>query len=114
MNILLEFNKSCITGPPECLQACMTSLEPFQVLVYPFLDMSGPHLCDYLQVVREPRNPGTLKGSEPARKPIPALAQGTEDSFPICSIGATVSREIELHHCVWSINWLIGVKVLKY
>ena len=73
-NILLEFHKSCITGPLECLQACMGGLEPVQVLMYPFLDMSSPHLCDCLKITRESRNPIILRHIEPVGKLIPALA----------------------------------------
>jgi len=87
----------------------MAGLEPLQVLVYPFLDMGGPHLCDCLKIARESRNPVTLRGVKPARRSIPGLTQRIEGSFPIHSIGTTVSREIELHPCIWSVNRLIGV-----
>ena len=113
MNILLELNKSHITGPPECLQACMTSLEPLQVLVYPFLDMSSPHLCDCLKMTRQSSNPVTLRGIKPDREFTPALTQGMEDNFPIHNTGTTAPREVELSSCIWSINWFICVKVLS-
>ena len=75
--------------------------------------MSSPHLCDCLKITGETRNPVTLRGIEPTRKFTPALTQGTENSFPICIIGATMVRDIELDPCIWGINWLICVKVLN-
>ena len=91
----------------------MTGLEPIQILVDPFMDMSSPHLCDCLKMTRQPRNPVTLRGIESVRKFTPTLTQGTEGSFPIHSIGVTVPREIELNPCVWGINRLICVKILN-
>jgi hypothetical protein len=92
----------------------MASFESLQVLTYPFLDMSGPHLCDCFKVARESRNPITFRNVKPGGEFTPALAQSMEDSFSSCSIEAILTGKIELHLCIWGTNWLIGVKVLGF
>ena len=92
----------------------MAGLKPLQVVVYPFLDMSSPHLCDCFKIVREPRYPIILRNVKASGKFTPAFTESVEDCFPIYSIGVILTREIELHFCVWGINWLIGVKVLSF
>ena len=37
-----------------------------------------------------------------------------ESGFSIQSIGVILSSEVELHLCIWSINQLIGVKILGF
>lgn len=92
----------------------MTGLEPLQVLIYPFLDMGSPLLCDCLKITREPSNPVTFRDIGSGGKFFPAFAQGIEHSFPFHRIGAGLSRKVELHFCIQGINWLIGVKILSF